>query len=45
MIETLADCYAQGAFFVNADGFLDMDDDAHQRIARQHNPGVTEWQS
>ena len=45
MIETLAECYAQGAFFVNADGLLDIDDDAHARIARLHNPGVTEWQS
>jgi len=45
MIETLAACYAQGAFFVSPDGSLEMDDDAHQRIARQHNPGVTAWQS
>ncbi len=45
MIETLAACYAQGAFFLSPDGRLDMDDDAHQQIARQHNPGVTEWES
>jgi len=44
MLETLADCYEQGAFFVNDDGLLDIDDDLHRRIARQHNPGVAEWQ-
>ncbi len=44
MIETLADCYAQGAFFVNDAGILDVDDDAQERIARQHNPGVDVWE-
>jgi cell wall assembly regulator SMI1 len=45
MIETLADSYRQGAFFTDPDGALDMDDEAHGRIARQHNPGVAVWQS
>jgi cell wall assembly regulator SMI1 len=45
MIETLADCYAQGAFFVNQEDMLDVDDDAQERIARQHNPGLDVWQS
>jgi hypothetical protein len=44
MIETLAECYAQGAFFVTPDGRLEMDDDTHRRIARQNNPGVDAWQ-
>ncbi len=44
MMETLAACYAQGAFFVNSDGVLDIDDDAQARIARRLNPGVAEWQ-
>jgi cell wall assembly regulator SMI1 len=45
MIETLADCYRQGAFFLDPDGALDMDDEAHRKIALQHNPGVSVWQS
>jgi cell wall assembly regulator SMI1 len=45
MIETLADCYAQGVFFITPDGRLEMDDDRHEQIARQHNPGVGAWQS
>jgi cell wall assembly regulator SMI1 len=45
MVETLAECYAKKAFFSNDEGHLDVDDDAHARIARRHNPGVEEWQS
>jgi cell wall assembly regulator SMI1 len=45
MIRTLADCYAEGAFFLDEDGYLDMDDEEHRRIAHKHNPGVSEWQS
>jgi cell wall assembly regulator SMI1 len=44
MIETLADCYAQGVFFLGADGSFEMDDDRHELIARRHNPGVDAWQ-
>jgi cell wall assembly regulator SMI1 len=44
MIETLADSYSQGAFFLDPDGVLDLNDDAYARIARQHNPGVDAWQ-
>lgn len=44
MIETFADCYVQRAFFVAPDDSLEMNDAAHQRIARQHNPGVAAWQ-
>jgi hypothetical protein len=45
MMETFVDCYAQGAFFVADDGSFEMDDDAYERIARYHNPGVAVWQS
>ncbi|HEY6556222.1 MAG TPA: SMI1/KNR4 family protein [Polyangiaceae bacterium] len=45
MIETFADSFAQGAVFVNDEGNLDIDDDAHAEIARRHNPGVAVWQS
>jgi len=45
MMETVAECYDKRAFFVNAQGDLDIDDDAHALIARRHNPGVAEWQN
>lgn len=44
MIETLADCYAQGVFFLGADGSFEMDDDRHELIARRHNPGLDVWE-
>jgi hypothetical protein len=39
MLETFAECFAKGAFFVRR-GALDVDDDAHARIARRLNPGL-----
>ncbi|HEY6556224.1 MAG TPA: hypothetical protein VI072_03085 [Polyangiaceae bacterium] len=44
MMETFADCFAQGAFLLDEDGSLEIDDDLHRQIARRHNPGVAEWQ-
>jgi len=43
MMETLADSYRHGAFFLNSADVLDLNDDAHARIAQQHNPGVDAW--
>jgi cell wall assembly regulator SMI1 len=45
MVETLAECYEKGAFFLNDQDRLDVDDDAQARLARRHNPGLAEWQS
>ncbi len=45
MIETLTDSFRQRAFFAAPDGTFEMDDDAHGRIARLHNPGVIAWES
>jgi len=45
MMETLAACFAQNVFFVDGAGNFDMDDDAHERIARQHHPGRAEAQA
>jgi cell wall assembly regulator SMI1 len=45
MLQTIAACYAQGAFFVDDDGCLEIDDDAHHRIANRFNPEIPEWQS
>jgi hypothetical protein len=44
MMETFADCFAQGAFFLDEYGALDFDEDVQRRIARKHNPGVASWQ-
>jgi hypothetical protein len=45
MMQTLERAYAQGAFFVDEDNALDIDDDLHREIARRFNPTVEEWQS
>lgn len=45
MMETIAECYETSAFFVDHDGYLEMDDDQHCLIAQKYNPGVKEWQS
>jgi hypothetical protein len=44
MIATMEACYAEGAYFVNEDGYLDIDDERHRQIAHRFNPGVAEWQ-
>ncbi|HET7047734.1 MAG TPA: SMI1/KNR4 family protein [Solirubrobacteraceae bacterium] len=43
MIATLADCFDQGAFFVDDRGYLQMDSARHGEIARAHNPTVALW--
>jgi hypothetical protein len=43
MLDTLAECFAEGAFFVDDQGNLEMDDSRHAQIARRNNPGVPLW--
>lgn len=43
MMATIADCFREGAFFVDRDGCLDMEDEEHAQIAAKHNPGLSIW--
>jgi hypothetical protein len=43
MIATLAEDFAEGAFFVDDRGYLEMDSRRHGEIARAHNPTVALW--
>ena len=43
MVRTIAECYAEGAFFVDDRGFLEVDDDLHASIAERYNPRVELW--
>lgn len=45
MIETLEACFTEGAFFVDVDDTMEIDDDKHREIANRINPGIPEWQS
>lgn len=45
MMQTLDACYAKGAFYLDDDGELEIDDDAHRKIAHHYNPRIEEWQS
>lgn len=45
MTKVLDACYAEGAFFVDENDTLEMDDDLHREIANRFNPGLEEWQS
>lgn len=42
MMQTIAECFSQGAFFVE-DGYLEIDDEKHTQIAREFNPHVEMW--
>ena len=44
MLETLAECFVQGAFFVDQEGLLDMDWDGYSVVGRKTNPGVDFWE-
>lgn len=45
MIATFESCFAEGAFFVDDDDTMEIDDDKHRDIAHRFNPEVPEWQS
>ncbi|MFF1831437.1 hypothetical protein [Paenarthrobacter sp. NPDC058040] len=43
MLAGIAEGFARGVFFVDADGWFDMDDDAFWALARELNPGSSYW--
>ena len=45
MIQTLEACFREGAFFVDDDDTMEIDDERHREIAHRFNPTIPEWQS
>jgi len=45
MIQTIEAGFAEGAFFLDDDNSLEIDDEKFRNIAQRFNPGVQEWQS
>ena len=45
MVETLDACFREGAFYLNDEDMMDIDDDKHREIANMFNPTIPEWQS
>jgi hypothetical protein len=42
-LETTLHCYQQGAYALDSDGFLELDDDLEHQIALSLNPGCEFW--
>lgn len=45
MVETLDACFREGAFYVDDDDTMEIDDEKHRHIANRFNPTISEWQS
>lgn len=45
MLEVIAECYEDGAYFLSDDGYLESNDDVEIAIASRLNPGVERWAS
>jgi hypothetical protein len=45
MIATIAECFEEGAFFVDDRGYLEVDDGRHVEIARRNNPRLAIWRT
>jgi hypothetical protein len=45
MLETLADCFDDGVFFIDKRGYLEMNDVRHAEFARRHSPDVDLWRA
>lgn len=43
MINTFLDCVEKNIVFVDDEGYLDMDDDAHILVAKANNPSIDCW--
>lgn len=44
MFHTIAEAYDRAIIFVDAEGYLEMDDDQYRALARELNPGIEYWQ-
>jgi len=45
MTRTLEAAFSEGAFYLDADDTLEINDERYQLIANRFNPGIPEWQS
>lgn len=45
MAATLEAAFARGAFYIDQDDSMEVDDDMYGRIAHKFNPGIPEWRS
>ena len=43
MLETLAECFEQGSFFIDRDRLLDIDWEGYRAVGRRINPEVDFW--
>ncbi len=43
MVKTLAEAYDLGVFYVDPDGYLEMDDDRFAQVAAEMNPDIPWW--
>lgn len=43
MMTSLADGFAERAFYISREGFLEVDDQRYAAIAHRHNPNIDAW--
>ncbi|MFP4365423.1 MAG: SMI1/KNR4 family protein [Spirochaetia bacterium] len=44
MLKTIAECFELRAYYVDEQGFLEINDDLEKEIAKKNNPGIDRWQ-
>ena len=44
MMQTYCECFDKNIVFITKEGYLEMDDEKHAKIALKHNPKVEFWQ-
>ena len=42
-LRTIIACYKEKIYFLDDDGYLDMDFDEEQLIGQKYNPGIDYW--
>ena len=45
MLETIAECFSEGAYFLDAENYLEINDRLEAEIANRFNPGLERWES